>query len=150
MGATIGEGHFAIQNAAAHARLADGTVQPLAEAIELVRAAPATAHAPEWYQAPVSRYHAALREDLPRLGRMADKVAEVHGGRHPELIELARVYRGLRDGLEPHLAAEEDRVFPALRRLAVEGPGAHATKSLVADRRAGSGVTVSIRSPLSP
>ncbi|HYN01680.1 MAG TPA: hypothetical protein VE359_04485 [Vicinamibacteria bacterium] len=31
-----------------------------------------------------ARCHAALREDLPRLGRMADKVAEVHGSRHPE------------------------------------------------------------------
>ena len=37
----------------------------------------------------VSRYHSVLREDLPRLGRMADKVAEVHGSRHSELRELA-------------------------------------------------------------
>jgi regulator of cell morphogenesis and NO signaling len=65
----------------------------------------------------VSRYHVPLREDLPRLGRMADKVAEVHGVRHPELRELARVYRGLRDELEPHLGVEEEQVFPALRRL---------------------------------
>ena len=69
----------------------------------------------------VSRYHAALREDLPRLGRMADKVAEVHGEHHPELHELARVYGGLRDELVPHMAAEEERVFPALRQLAESG-----------------------------
>jgi regulator of cell morphogenesis and NO signaling len=69
----------------------------------------------------VSRYHAPLREDLPRLGRMADKVAEVHGARHPELHDLARAYRGLRDELEPHLGAEEERVFPAVRRLAEAG-----------------------------
>lgn len=69
----------------------------------------------------VSRYHAALREDLPRLGRMADKVAEVHGSRHKELHELADVYRELRNELEPHLAAEEERVFPAVRRLAEAG-----------------------------
>jgi regulator of cell morphogenesis and NO signaling len=72
----------------------------------------------------VSRYHAALREDLPRLGRMADKVAEVHGSRHPELHELAAVYRELRNELTPHLGAEEERVFPAVRRLAE--PGAEA------------------------
>ena len=65
----------------------------------------------------VARYHAALREDLPRLSRLADKVAEVHGTRHPELLELARVYQELRNQLEPHLAAEEERVFPAVRRL---------------------------------
>ena len=69
----------------------------------------------------VSRYHAALREDLPRLGRMADKVAKVHGERHPELSELARVYRVLRDELLPHLGVEEERVFPALRQLAESG-----------------------------
>jgi regulator of cell morphogenesis and NO signaling len=57
----------------------------------------------------VSRYHAALRKDLPRLGRMADKVADVHGSRHPELRELADVY----------LATEEehDRAGAALARL---------------------------------
>jgi regulator of cell morphogenesis and NO signaling len=69
----------------------------------------------------VSRYHVALREDLPRLGRMADKVAEVHGSRHPELRELAGVYRELRDELTRHLTAEEERVFPAVRRLAEQG-----------------------------
>jgi regulator of cell morphogenesis and NO signaling len=61
----------------------------------------------------VSRYHSVLREDLPRLGRMADKVAEVHGERHPELHELARVYGGLRDELEE----EHDRAGAALARL---------------------------------
>lgn len=72
----------------------------------------------------VSRYHGALREDLPRLGRMADKVAEVHGDRHPELRDLARVYRELRSELEPHLVTEEERVFPSIRRLAESGSAA--------------------------
>ena len=72
----------------------------------------------------VSRYHTALREDHPRLGRMADKVAEVHGSRHPELRELSDVYRELRDALTPHLATEEQRVFPAIRRVAEPGGAA--------------------------
>jgi regulator of cell morphogenesis and NO signaling len=73
----------------------------------------------------VSRYHAALREDLPRLERMADKVAEVHGSRHPELRELTDVYRELRNELTPHVATEEERVFPAVRRLAESGAAAN-------------------------
>jgi regulator of cell morphogenesis and NO signaling len=72
----------------------------------------------------VGRHHSAIREDLPRLGRMADKVAEVHGGRHAELVELAAVYGTLRAELEPHLADEEERVFPAVRRLAAHTPSA--------------------------
>ena len=69
----------------------------------------------------VRRYHSALREDLPRLGRMADKVAQVHGARHGELAELAAVYRALRGELEPHFADEEEKVFPAVKRLAAPG-----------------------------
>jgi regulator of cell morphogenesis and NO signaling len=92
-------------------------------------AATETASDRTWTDAPlaeildhiVGRYHSALREDLPRLGRMADKVAEVHGSRHGELVELAAVYRTLRGELEPHLADEEERVFPAVRRLAAPG-----------------------------
>jgi regulator of cell morphogenesis and NO signaling len=60
----------------------------------------------------VSRYHAALREDLPRLGRMADKVAEVHGARHPELHE--------------HVHLENNVLFPRVVSLQarLEGRGA--------------------------
>lgn len=79
----------------------------------------------------VGRYHAALREDLPRLARMADKVAEVHGGRHSELAEVAAVYRALRAELEPHLATEEQHAFPAVRRL-VEPGGTWSTEDQAA------------------
>jgi regulator of cell morphogenesis and NO signaling len=68
----------------------------------------------------VARYHAALREDLPHLSRLADKVAEVHGARHPELSELARVYQELRRDVSGALHAleeEHDRAGAALTRL---------------------------------
>lgn len=69
----------------------------------------------------VSRYHEGLKETLPRLGRLADKVAEVHGSRHPELPGLARTFHGLRAELDAHLAAEEELFFPAVRDLAQTG-----------------------------
>ena len=71
----------------------------------------------------VSRYHTVLRDELPRLGRMAEKVAEVHGPRHGELAGIAGVYRELRDEMERHLLVEEERVFPAVKRLAEPGGG---------------------------
>ena len=83
----------------------------------------------------VSRYHTALREDLPRLGRMADKVAEVHGSRHPELRELADVYRELHDELTPHLATERGAGLPGrpsargTRRGGGGRPGQRSTRS---------------------
>jgi regulator of cell morphogenesis and NO signaling len=62
-------------------------------------------------------HHAFLHDELPRLSALAVKVADVHGGRHPELVEVARTYEELRADLEPHLAREERVLFPLIRRL---------------------------------
>ena len=45
----------------------------------------------------------------------------MHGQRHPELAEVARLVSDLRADLEPHMAREERVLFPAIRELA-EGP----------------------------
>lgn len=63
-------------------------------------------------------HHAYLHEEMPRLNMLALRVAGVHGAHHPELREIARVYGELRDELDPHLAEEEQTVFPMIRRLA--------------------------------
>jgi regulator of cell morphogenesis and NO signaling len=63
-------------------------------------------------------HHAYLRDEFPRLTAAADKVAHVHGGRHLELLEVRRLYAELRDDLEPHLAKEEQMLFPMIRELA--------------------------------
>src|SRR5262249_28726200 len=49
---------------------------------------------PDWATEPLAdlidrdllRYHAVLRDELPRLEMLADKVATVHASRHPELL----------------------------------------------------------------
>jgi regulator of cell morphogenesis and NO signaling len=63
-------------------------------------------------------HHAYLHTELPRLVALADKVAGVHGARHPELIELHRRCIALADDLEPHMAKEEQILFPMVRELA--------------------------------
>ena len=68
-----------------------------------------------------STHHVYLHQELPALDALAAKVAGVHGGRHPELAEVARLVTELRADLEPHLVKEEQVLFPAIRRLA-EGP----------------------------
>lgn len=68
-------------------------------------------------------HHEYLKAEMPRLTGLADKVADVHGGRHPELIEVAATYAELRAELEPHLAKEEQVLFPMVRELAsASGP----------------------------
>jgi regulator of cell morphogenesis and NO signaling len=63
-------------------------------------------------------HHAYLHAELPRLSALADKVVAAHGARHPELSEVRRAYEEIRADLEPHLAKEEQVLFPMIRHLA--------------------------------
>jgi regulator of cell morphogenesis and NO signaling len=66
----------------------------------------------------VDRYHADLRAELPRLARMAAKVDDVHGAKHPATFpELVQVFAGLRAELESHMMKEERVLFPYVERL---------------------------------
>lgn len=69
----------------------------------------------------VALHHEFLHAELPLLDALADKVATVHGGRHPELAEVRRLVGALRAELEPHLAKEEQILFPAITALATGG-----------------------------
>jgi regulator of cell morphogenesis and NO signaling len=65
----------------------------------------------------VATHHAYLHEELPLLDALAAKVADVHGGRHPELIQVRRLVAELCADLEPHLLKEERILFPAIEAL---------------------------------
>ncbi len=72
-----------------------------------------------------STHHRHLHEELPRLSALAQRVAAVHGDRHPELALVEATFIELRADLEPHLRSEEELLFPMIRELAVAGR--HAT-----------------------
>ena len=63
------------------------------------------------------RFHDTLREELPTLDYLMDKVANVHGERHPHLISLRRAYFALVEDLNPHMLKEEQILFPLIQRL---------------------------------
>jgi regulator of cell morphogenesis and NO signaling len=65
-------------------------------------------------------HHTYLWDELPRLTALMDKVQSVHGGRHPELDDVADCLAELRADLEPHLAKEERVLFPMIRQLATD------------------------------
>ena len=69
----------------------------------------------DWVEA---THHAYLRDALPRLTALAEKVAGVHGANHPELTEVATLVVEIRADLEPHLLKEERVLFPMVRELA--------------------------------
>lgn len=68
-----------------------------------------------------STHHAYLHEELPRLAALVAKVRSVHGDRHPELVEIEKVYEELHQELVPHLMKEERILFPAIRELEETG-----------------------------
>jgi len=64
-----------------------------------------------------SVHHRYLWAELPSITAMVDKIVAVHGDRHPELVEVQRLYGELRTDLEPHLVREEQVLFPRIRQL---------------------------------
>lgn len=73
----------------------------------------------------VQTHHVYLRNELPRLTQMVEKVQSVHADRHPELNECRTVFRGLRAELESHMMKEEQILFPMI--VALENGRASAT-----------------------
>lgn len=75
-----------------------------------------------WEDAPVGElvrhivetHHAYLKRELPRLEKMADKVAKVHGKGNPKLVELYQVFRLFAADLNMHMMKEENVLFPAI------------------------------------
>ena len=61
----------------------------------------------------VDQHHAYLRDELPRLRQLVDKVARAHGDTHPELADVQTCFIATADELEQHLVKEEQILFPA-------------------------------------
>ncbi|MGZ7087440.1 MAG: iron-sulfur cluster repair di-iron protein [Ilumatobacteraceae bacterium] len=113
-----------------HTTLAEGCVKegldPEATAAELSAAAAECSAVAEWTSmtAPElvdhleSTHHRYLWQEMPRVSTLVDKIVSVHGGRHPELAEVAACYEQVRADLEPHMLKEERMLFPMIRELA--------------------------------
>lgn len=65
----------------------------------------------------VEIHHGFLRRELPRLGAMATRVAQVHGGHTPSVVEVSQVFDGLFSELNSHMMKEEQILFPAISAL---------------------------------
>lgn len=62
----------------------------------------------------VKTHHQYLRDELPRLYLMAERVANVHGRHTPSLVEIFRTFTNMASELAEHLAKEEQVLFPAI------------------------------------
>ncbi|MEX2580250.1 MAG: iron-sulfur cluster repair di-iron protein [Verrucomicrobiales bacterium] len=66
----------------------------------------------------VETHHAFLRRELPRLHAMAERVARVHGGHTPSLVEVNEVFGELFLELDSHMRKEEEVLFPVIVAMA--------------------------------
>lgn len=62
-------------------------------------------------------HHAYLREELPRLDFMTEKVSRVHGEKDERLFRMREAFVALKAELEPHMMKEEKILFPLIRQL---------------------------------
>lgn len=64
-------------------------------------------------------HHEYLKEELPRLEFLTAKVAGRHGDKQPALVEVQRVFAGLKAEMDAHMVKEERVLFPLCRQLDV-------------------------------
>ncbi len=65
----------------------------------------------------VSTHHAYLKQELPRLAEMADRVATKHGWRDARLSEVAGAVLDLAAEMTEHMRKEETILFPLVRQI---------------------------------
>ncbi len=65
----------------------------------------------------VNNHHKYVIKTLPELVFYTEKIAKVHGERHPELIDVADLFGKINAELVQHLQKEEEILFPAIKKV---------------------------------
>lgn len=65
----------------------------------------------------VKTHHGYLREALPRLSMLIEKVADRHGSNDRRLIDLKNLFARFRADMTSHMAKEEHILFPMIEAL---------------------------------
>lgn len=66
----------------------------------------------------VNIHHRYVKENIPFITELANKVAKVHGDHIPKLIEVASIFDRMGQDFSSHLVNEEFVVFPYIKELA--------------------------------
>jgi regulator of cell morphogenesis and NO signaling len=68
----------------------------------------------------VNTHHKFVSGNLPQIVFYTEKIANVHGANHPELIEVAYLFGRINDELLQHMDKEEKVLFPAIKEMVRE------------------------------
>ncbi|MEL7650135.1 MAG: iron-sulfur cluster repair di-iron protein [Sedimentibacter sp.] len=69
----------------------------------------------------VNTHHAYLWSELPKISRLSTTILRVHGGSHPELSRVHKLFHTLKMELELHLSKEEELQYPAIKKFETSG-----------------------------
>lgn len=65
----------------------------------------------------IEQHHSFVRENIESIPPYLEKLADVHGANHPELIQVYQLFMGAATALSQHLEAEEQILFPYIKEL---------------------------------
>lgn len=66
----------------------------------------------------LTKHHAFVKREIPRLTMLMQKVARVHGENHPDTLPaMARIWAITAPAFEQHMAREEEVLFPWIAAL---------------------------------
>ena len=65
----------------------------------------------------INTHHLYVKENTPFITELANKVAKVHGDRHPEAIEIATIFNKVWKDFSLHMMKEENVLFPFIKEL---------------------------------
>lgn len=65
----------------------------------------------------VEKHHSYVKQELPRLKLLIDKVGSVHRQAHPELLRVQELFDALASELNHHLQKEEMILFPYVTQM---------------------------------
>ncbi|MBL7967316.1 MAG: iron-sulfur cluster repair di-iron protein [Prolixibacteraceae bacterium] len=67
----------------------------------------------------IHTHHQYVSKAIPQIIPLAEKVADVHGDHHPEVIRINELFHELADELLMHMQKEEMILFPYIKNLVV-------------------------------
>jgi regulator of cell morphogenesis and NO signaling len=65
----------------------------------------------------INVHHKYVKENIPFIKELANKVARVHGDRHPETVDVADIFEKISKDFSLHLMKEEQILFPYIKEL---------------------------------
>jgi len=65
----------------------------------------------------VEKHHAYVQESIVVIGEYLTRICEVHGQRHPELLEISKLFNISSGELTSHMKKEEFILFPFIRQM---------------------------------